>query len=94
MAAVLRFIPLEKTPKGRAKLAHRKSTRPKHTLVGSHIADLALLGKAIVLAPDEARRFNARAYNYSTSPQMPRVSGYSDASGEWCPEGILFLKRE
>jgi hypothetical protein len=93
-ASILRLVQLEKTPKGREKLARVKSTRPRNTLAGSHIADLAILGKAIVLTKDEARRFNYRAYNYATNPSLPCVSGYSDASGEWTSEGILFLRKE
>jgi len=93
-AAILRLVQFEKTPRGRAKLAQQKSTRPRHTLVGSHIADLAILGKAIVLTKDEARRFNHSAHNYATNPKLPCVSGYSDASGEWTSEGILFLRKE
>jgi len=92
-AAVLRLVQLEKTPKGRAKLAHRKGGKPRGRLAGSHIADLAILGKAIILTPDEAKRFNARAYGYSTNPQIPCVTGYSDASGELTSRGILFLRK-
>lgn len=91
MTAVLRLVPLEKTPRGRAKLSHRKAKNPKGTLTGSRISDLAVLGKAIVLTPDEARRFNARAHGYSSNPKIPVCSGYSDASGEFTSEGILFL---
>lgn len=91
MAALLKLVHLEKTPKGRAKLAHRKSTRPKFTLTGSHLSDLAALQKAIILTPDEARRFDAKRYGYATNPRIPRVNGFSDASQQWTTEGVLFL---
>lgn len=93
MVAIHRLTPLEKTPKGRAKLALRPGGKPRGRLTGSHITDLAVLGKCIILTPDEARRFNARAYGYTTNHEIPRVTGYSDASGELTSEGILFLKR-
>lgn len=91
---VLRTVHLEKTPRGRAQLAqHKAAARSRGTLTGSRISDLAALGKAIVLTPQEAKKFNARAYGYSTNHHIPRVNGYSDASGHWTSEGVLFLKQ-
>jgi len=72
-----------------------KGNRPRGRTAGSHIHDMVALGKAVVLTEAEARKFNAKAVGYATSPHMPRVSGYSDASGEWCSSnGILFLKKD
>lgn len=67
--------------------------RPRLRLAGSHLDDLAVLGKAIWLLPDEASRFNAEAYGYATHPRIPRVRGHSDASGVF-GECVLFIKKD
>lgn len=93
MAALLKNLD-RGTPRQRAHLS-RAVSGPRHLrLAGGHLDDLAALGKAIILAPEEARRFNAEAYGYATNQRMPRVNGYSDASGEFCNDAVLFLKKE
>lgn len=84
---------LDKTARGRASVAQWQHN-PRGKLAGSHIHDLAALGKAILLSESEAKKFNAKAVGYSTNPSMPRVAGYSDASGEFCQQAILFLKKD
>jgi hypothetical protein len=83
---------LDRTPQGREQIA-RVIGRPHLKLAGTYIDELAILGKAILLAPIEAGRFNAEAYGYATNPAL-RACGYSDASGDWCNDAVLFLKKE
>lgn len=96
MAAILRG--LDRTAKGRARVAMAAPGRPQRRLPGGYIHDLAALGKAILLLPHEAKKFNAEAVGYATpkdNSDFCQVTGYSDASGERCNRnGILFLKKE
>lgn len=96
MVAILKN--LDRTAKGREQISRATPGRPHLRLVGGYLEELAILGKAIQLSSLEARKFansaTAKHYNYSTSPKMPRVRCYSDASGDWCEDGVLFLKKE
>lgn len=67
--------------------------RPNGRLTGGRIHDLAALGKCILLTPDESKKFNAAAVNYASNPAIPKCSGFSDASGEWSTQLILFQKK-
>ena len=98
-AAILSLIQKEKTSKGREFLSRAEPGRPKRRLPGGYIDDLAALKKAILLSPDEARKFNATENGYATprhnDPNFSLCNGYSDASGEWLSgTGILFLPKE
>ena len=92
--AITKRLDVHGTPRQKAKLS-RSVSGPRHLrLAGGHLDDLAALGKAIVLAPHEARRWNAEAYGYATNEYLPRVNGYSDASGDFVNDAVLFLKKE
>lgn len=66
--------------------------RPNGRMTGGRIHDMAALGKCILLTPDEAKKFNAKAVGYATNPAIPRANGFSDASGEWSNNLIVFQK--
>lgn len=67
--------------------------KPRGLMAGSYLSDLAALGKAIMLTPDEARRFNAKAHGYATNQKIPRARGFSDAS-DLFGELVLFMKKD
>lgn len=83
----------DNSARAQAKRAQAQQGTPTRRLAGGHIHDLVALGKAVMLTPDEAKKFNAKAVGYSTNAAMPRVCGRSDATGEWSNDLILFLKK-
>lgn len=91
MANVLRQTDM--SPRAQAQRMQAVSGAPHLRLAGSHLDDLAVLGKTILLSVDEAKKFNAERYGYAMNPAMPRANGRSDASGEWVNNGILFMKK-
>jgi hypothetical protein len=98
MAALLKLVQKEKSSRGREELSRATPGRPRRSVAGSYIDDLAALRKAVLLTPDEAKKFNAESVGYGTprgSDDFCFVTGYSDASGERCNRnGILFLPKE
>jgi hypothetical protein len=61
---------------------------------GSHVADLAALGKVISLGIDCcARKFSPRANGYVTRPSLPLARGWCDGCHEYRPVNRLFFKQ-
>lgn len=91
MAAILKR--LERTPIGRAKIAARPMRHQART-AGARLADLAALGKAIVLCPNAARKFRSSEFSrgYVPHPSHPTVQGTCDATGVMAPNLVLFIK--
>ena len=79
------------TPFSRAKAAARPMRHQAHT-AGARLADLAALGKAIVLSEFAARKWNPRAYGYVPHPVHPRVQGVCDATAVRSSDLTLFIK--
>jgi len=100
-AAILTLVPKEKTPEGREQLSRAEPGRPRGSITGSYLSDLAALKKAILLTPDEARIFQCSNMAKDNGYQVPKggddftmCTGYSDASKERLNQnGILFLPK-
>lgn len=81
----------EITPKQRLGFAVNQG-RPGGRTQGSHVDDLAALGKAVQLCPAHAGKFNAKAYRYEQKADLPIVRGWCDGCNEYHPACTLFMK--
>lgn len=70
----------ERTPRDWAGIAEGA---PRRGTAGGHIADLAELGKAIVLCGSCRPKFDALRYNYVTKRNIPFVVGRCDGCKEY-----------
>lgn len=82
----------EITPRMRLKFSVAPG-RPQGRTAGSHIDDLAALGKAIWLCPTDARKFNFIRYEYAHKRDMPFVRGACDGCGQYHPACVMFVPR-
>lgn len=87
------FLPKSPTRNDRLRNAIGQRGAPRKMLAGSWIADLAALGKAIVLCNMCERKFNPRSVGYASKQLWPGatfVIGDCDGCGRQC-QGTLYV---
>ena len=67
--------------------------RRRGRLPGGHIDDRAALRKAISLCRSCLPKFNRRAYDYTTKPDLPFVRGRCDGCSQLGQHRRLFVHR-
>lgn len=79
------------TPQNRLRAAEARG-RPRGRVTGGWIADLAALGKAIVLCDLCVHRFKPSAYGYKAPGNLPAVRGDCDGCRQFANHAKVFTK--
>ena len=90
MAAVLKRA--DRTAMGRMQGIGSRPVKHQGHTAGARLADLAALGKAIMLSEFASRKWNPSRYGYVPHPTHPTVQGQCDATGVRASNLTLFIK--
>ncbi len=90
MAAILKRA--DRTARGRAQGIGSRPVKHQGRTAGARLADLAGLGKAIMLSEFAKRKWDPRPYGYVPHPTHPTVQGACDATGVVASNLTLFIK--
>lgn len=82
-----------RSPRDRAQIAASRGRAPRQ-LAASYNADLAALGKAIVLCGACVGKFDADKNGYVTEHNIPFVRGRCDGCNDPVDQGRLFLHQD